>query len=84
MPLSEVHPWLQKAAQAVAIAGLLAGGSAVISNKIDNVRQDEQLKQIEEVKENLSQFNKQIIETDKNLAVLNERLKNILGDSDGR
>jgi len=59
----------------MAIAALIGGGGTVLSNKIDNVRQDVQLQQVSELSENLTKLNENVQETDKNLAVLNERLR---------
>ena len=80
MALSDQHPWLAKAAYAVAMAALLGGGSTVISNKMDNVRQDVKLEQLDELKETLEDFNTELNEANKHLAVLNDRMERQLNE----
>jgi len=42
--------------KAVAVAGLLSLGGTVISNKLDNVRQDEQIEQLREIKQETNEI----------------------------
>jgi len=74
MSLSD-SPMIAGVLKTMAIAALIGGGGTVLSNKIDNVRQDVQLQQVSELSENLTKLNENVQETDKNLAVLNERLR---------
>lgn len=64
-----------KAAWAVATAAVLGAGSTVISTKIENVRQDEQLRQHEVSLQKVEKLNDKLDETNRNIAVLNERLR---------
>tara|TARA_R110002072_G_scaffold151470_1_gene300779 strand:- start:12505 stop:12762 length:258 start_codon:yes stop_codon:yes gene_type:complete len=74
MGLTEnMSEWVNKAFTAFAIAAVLGGGSTIIQNRVDNVRQDAKLAEYESLFENIDALNAQLTETNTNLAILNDR-----------
>jgi hypothetical protein len=67
---------LGKAALAIGTAAALSLSATVVDNKVTNVRQDVEIKEIIVIKEKLELFDDQVTLANKNLAVLNERLRN--------
>lgn len=62
------------------LATVLGGGGLIINNKIDNVRQDAEHKVFSSVMEEIEELDEQLEEANKNLAILNERMKQVLDE----
>ena len=68
-----------KLAIGVATAATLAGGGAIISTASTNAVQDQRLTVLEKNSEQMSTLSDKLDETNKNVAVLNERLNQETG-----
>ena len=62
------------------LATVLGGGGLIINNKIDNVRQDAEHEVFSSVMEEIGELDEQLEEANKNLAILNERMKQVLDE----
>lgn len=63
-----------KLALGVATAATLAGGTAIIASASTNAVQDQRLTTLEKTSEQMTALSDKLDETNKNVAVLNERL----------
>lgn len=68
-------PWLEKIGIAVTTAALIAGGSTIVDNKNDNTRQDVEIQELSRFRSKIQILNDELDEANKNLAVMNERLR---------
>lgn len=77
---TEVSAWLTKLAIGVATATTIGGGGALISATSVNAVQDQRISQLEADRQAITRLSDKLDETNKNVAVLNERLKDVSND----
>lgn len=68
--------WLAKLALTVAGAATIGGGGAILASAQTNAVQNQRLITLERTVEKMDRLSDQLDETNKNVAILNERLNN--------
>jgi CO/xanthine dehydrogenase FAD-binding subunit len=76
MTLSLFDGAIGKLVYALATAAVLGGGSTVLTNWKTNGEQDIRIIRLEQLDEKLDETNKNLAEVDRELGILNERLRN--------
>lgn len=73
----ELTGWLIGLAKAVSVAAVLGGGATVLSTKQDVAVLQHRVEQVEAAEAKIDKLNENLAETNKNIAVLNERLQRV-------
>jgi uncharacterized protein (DUF342 family) len=74
---TEVTGWLAGAAKAIAATVIIGGGATILSTSQQVAVHEHRLEKVEAVETKIDKLNENLSETNKNIAVLNERLNQV-------
>jgi uncharacterized protein (DUF342 family) len=73
----QMTDWFVGLAKAVAVAAVLGGGATVLTTQKDVAVLEHRVEQVEAAEAKIDKLNENLAETNKNIAVLNERLQRV-------